>query len=270
MDRLYEALAAGQPPAEALRTAKLGLMRAGGPYRKPIYWAAFETFTLLRGVVYTCAEGSLGCMLSRSSVLFVSVCFGADAADFAIGGGAGRAAGDARTYPTGGDAQPDIGGTLLLNAGFDFLHFKGAVIGVEVPLAVLGSRSSDVFTRGSYAGFYTERLSVTLTPGVRVRFESERRLSPWVSFGAGLTRVRRTGVDYQASQYSAAQKDTNLKMALAPAAGIDIRLTPHWFLRGELRNYLYQTPATGFVSSFGFWNRWNYNPVVAGSMGFRF
>jgi hypothetical protein len=92
--------------------------------------------------------------------------------------------------------RPEIGGTLLLNARFEFLRHKIAAIGIEVPIAVHGSRRSDVFARGGYAGFYTERLAVVLTPGVRVRFATERWLSPWPSFGAGLTTIRRTGVDF--------------------------------------------------------------------------
>ena len=38
--------------------------------------------------------------------------------------------------------------------------------------------------------------------------------------------------------------------ALVPAAGVDIRLARGSFARIEMRNYLYKTPATGFVSSF--------------------
>lgn len=45
MGRFYDALAAGEPPASALRSAKLSLMRSSPVYRKPLYWAAFETFT---------------------------------------------------------------------------------------------------------------------------------------------------------------------------------------------------------------------------------
>lgn len=121
-------------------------------------------------------------LMFRSIVLFGTICFGTHAADFAIGGGAGPASGNARTDPNGGDARPAIEGTLLLNAGFEFLHFGSAAIGVEVPLAVHGSRSSDVFARGGFASFYTEQITTVLTPGVRVRFARERLLSPWLSF----------------------------------------------------------------------------------------
>src|SRR5262249_4097480 len=40
------------------------------------------------------------------------------------------------------------------NAGFEFLHFRSAAIGVKTPLGVLGSRSSDIFTRGSFASLH--------------------------------------------------------------------------------------------------------------------
>jgi tetratricopeptide (TPR) repeat protein len=45
MARFYDALAAGQPPDSALRAAKLSLMGSSPVYKKPLYWAAFETFT---------------------------------------------------------------------------------------------------------------------------------------------------------------------------------------------------------------------------------
>lgn len=187
----------------------------------------------------------------------------------AIGGGAGPASGNARTDPNGRDVRPEVGGAFLVNAGFEFLHYKSAAIGIEIPVAAHGSRSWDVFARGGYAGLYTERLTAVVTPGVRVRLGPERCLSPWVSFGVGLAMIRRTGVDFQFSQQIASQSDSNLTVALAPTAGVDIRVGRRWFVRGELRNYLYRTPATGFVSSFPFWNRWNYNPLVTGSVGFR-
>jgi hypothetical protein len=142
---------------------------------------------------------------------------------------------------------------------------------LEIPLAVHGSRSADVFAQGSYTGVYTERLTAVLTPSIRVRPALVgKRIAPWLSFGAGIAVIHRTGNDFQSSQAAASQVGSSRGLALAPAAGADIRLAQRWFARLEMRNYLYQTPATGFVSSFVYWNRWNYNPVVAGSVGFRF
>jgi tetratricopeptide (TPR) repeat protein len=45
MDRLYAEMAAGRPPAAALRTAKLELLASPAAYRKPYYWAGFQVFT---------------------------------------------------------------------------------------------------------------------------------------------------------------------------------------------------------------------------------
>lgn len=45
MERFYQAMTADRQPAIALRQAKLDLMASGTTYRKPRYWAAFETFT---------------------------------------------------------------------------------------------------------------------------------------------------------------------------------------------------------------------------------
>jgi CHAT domain-containing protein len=45
MKNFYDELASGPAPVSALRRAKLRLIASGGAYRKPRYWAAFETFT---------------------------------------------------------------------------------------------------------------------------------------------------------------------------------------------------------------------------------
>lgn len=45
MSRLYAEIARGSSPADALRTAKLSFIRAGGSYAKPFYWAPFQVYT---------------------------------------------------------------------------------------------------------------------------------------------------------------------------------------------------------------------------------
>ena len=46
MDHLYLGLAAGHPPAQALRAAKLALLTKGANYSKPYYWGPFQLFTV--------------------------------------------------------------------------------------------------------------------------------------------------------------------------------------------------------------------------------
>jgi CHAT domain-containing protein len=45
MSRLYSELVRGMPAEDALRTAKLSLIHAGYPYRKPYYWGPFQLYT---------------------------------------------------------------------------------------------------------------------------------------------------------------------------------------------------------------------------------
>ncbi|HLK50808.1 MAG TPA: CHAT domain-containing protein [Bryobacteraceae bacterium] len=45
MTSLYAELARGAGPADALRSAKLALIHAGGSYAKPYYWAPFQVYT---------------------------------------------------------------------------------------------------------------------------------------------------------------------------------------------------------------------------------
>ena len=47
MDQLYAGLAAGHPPAQALRAAKLKLLDKKGNYGKPYYWGPFQLFTVV-------------------------------------------------------------------------------------------------------------------------------------------------------------------------------------------------------------------------------
>ena len=44
MAALYGGIAAGKPVQEALRSAKLDLIRSGGAYVKPFYWAPFQLY----------------------------------------------------------------------------------------------------------------------------------------------------------------------------------------------------------------------------------
>jgi CHAT domain-containing protein/tetratricopeptide (TPR) repeat protein len=46
MDVMYERLAAGDSPPQALRAAKLALMARGGVTAKPYYWGPFQVFTV--------------------------------------------------------------------------------------------------------------------------------------------------------------------------------------------------------------------------------
>jgi CHAT domain-containing protein len=45
MSRFYDSISRGRTPSESLREAKIALLDSPGPMRKPVYWAAFETFT---------------------------------------------------------------------------------------------------------------------------------------------------------------------------------------------------------------------------------
>jgi CHAT domain-containing protein/tetratricopeptide (TPR) repeat protein len=47
MDRMYARIAAGDPPARALRDAKRALLAGGGNFSKPYYWGPFQLFTVV-------------------------------------------------------------------------------------------------------------------------------------------------------------------------------------------------------------------------------
>jgi CHAT domain-containing protein len=45
MADFYQQLSRDVPPVEALRHAKLTLLRGGNVYQKPFYWAPFQLYT---------------------------------------------------------------------------------------------------------------------------------------------------------------------------------------------------------------------------------
>ena len=45
MDALYQGLEDGQPPAAALRKAKLTLLHSNSRFRAPFYWAPFQIYS---------------------------------------------------------------------------------------------------------------------------------------------------------------------------------------------------------------------------------
>jgi CHAT domain-containing protein len=45
MAEFYGGMAAGLEPSAALRAAKLSLIRRGGSFAKPFYWAPLQLFT---------------------------------------------------------------------------------------------------------------------------------------------------------------------------------------------------------------------------------
>ncbi|MGH9370969.1 MAG: hypothetical protein ACRD15_05505 [Vicinamibacterales bacterium] len=46
MDTLYAGIARGESAPDALRAAKLALIRQGGSIARPYYWGPFELFTV--------------------------------------------------------------------------------------------------------------------------------------------------------------------------------------------------------------------------------
>jgi CHAT domain-containing protein len=45
MDSLYKGMEDSQPPAAALRNAKLALLHSPGRYNLPFYWGSFQIYT---------------------------------------------------------------------------------------------------------------------------------------------------------------------------------------------------------------------------------
>src|SRR4051812_24676470 len=117
----------------------------------------------------------------RLTILFAALCAAAFGTDLSLGFAAGPASGSA--------IRTEVDAEALVNFGYDFWRPGRGALGLEVPASFGGSPRSEMFSRFQLSSYYSERLSAALTPGLRVRFATSSRFSPWLSAGAGGVRL---------------------------------------------------------------------------------
>ena len=99
-------------------------------------------------------------------------------------------------------------------------------LGAELPVAGSFSSSIPTLSGTTIARSYT---SLFITPGVRLRFAPSFPLSPYLAAGVGYARFNR--------QLFNGGTSANSSFAFDVAGGLDINITSHLGLRGELRDF---------------------------------
>lgn len=156
-----------------------------------------------------------------------------------------------RTAEPGGPVTIGAGAALSATYARDIHTFKvkyAEVMG-EVNLTV--SPWQDVTSPATaaikhYGGLY-------VTPGIRVKFYPHNKLSPWIVGGGGYALY------FQSSQNQAGASISGARAASGGAievgGGADFIATPRLTLRGEVRDYLTQSPPYNVpVAGFGQFN----------------
>lgn len=148
--------------------------------------------------------------------------------------------------------EPSLG--YQLNYAHRFFGVPGASLYVEVPfLAGFNNNRTltSLFTGQNYNSLY-------VTPGVKLKLLPAFPLSPYLAAGIGVAH-------FSASHSSASESD----FAFDIGGGLDLKIFPHVSLRGEVRDFITDTPGLGFNVLQNFVGKSN-NVVASGGVVLRF
>ncbi len=137
-----------------------------------------------------------------------------------------------------------------------FMSIKYAELSWET-LLMVNPRQSVNSTTTSAINHYG---SLVVTPGVRLKLYTEKKLSPWVVAGGGYALYYPSSSSI-AGKAIAAISNTN-SLALEMGGGMDWIATPKWTIRGEVRDFYTGSPNFG-VPVYG---RGQFNFVVSGGI----
>lgn len=148
--------------------------------------------------------------------------------------------------------DPSLG--YQLNYAHRFFGIPGASLYVEVPFLAgfTNNRTlTSLFTGQNYNSLY-------VTPGVKLKFLPAFPLSPYLAAGIGVAH-------FSASHSSASESD----FAIDIGGGVDLKVFPHVSLRGEVRDFITDTPGLNLDLIQNFTGKTN-NVVASGGLVLRF
>ncbi len=186
------------------------------------------------------------CATLLSAVVLIGASAFAQKNEFAI-----EAAGQ---FPSANNLSFDPALGYQLNFAHRFFGVPGASLYVEVPfLAGFNNERtlSSLFTGQNYNSLY-------VTPGIKLKFLPAFPLSPYLAAGIGVAH-------FSASQSNASETD----FAVDVGGGLDLKIFPHVSLRGEVRDFITDTPGLNLDLIQNFTGKTN-NVVASGGVVLRF
>jgi hypothetical protein len=148
--------------------------------------------------------------------------------------------------------DPSVG--YQLNYARRFFSVPGASLYVEVPfLAGFNNQRTltSLFTGQNYNSLY-------VTPGIKLKLLPAFPLSPYLAAGIGVAH-------FSASHSGASEND----FAVDIGGGLDLKIFPHVSLRGEIRDFITDTPGLNLGLLQDFTGKTN-NVVASGGLVLRF
>ena len=158
-----------------------------------------------------------------------------------------------------GGARISADRSFGINYGHRFLGTKVAALYGEIEFVAIPNRALTAATATvpqNYASLY-------LTPGLRLKFFSNSRLSPWAAIGGGYALYQ------QSAQLSDGQNTTNKFLnrgVFDYGGGLDYRLFRFLGLRGEVRDFFSGNPNLNVPLS----SSTQHNVVASGGIVLRF
>lgn len=205
-----------------------------------------------------------------SFVLLLAAAIPAVAAEISVSWGTGPKGQTTVNTPAGTVFAADSSTTTLVDGSFKIFGIGPVSINWDIPVAFGGAGYANVVAQSGSAVAYVEKFKWAVTPGLKGRF-TIGPISPWISFGAGAARLDRSGAFYSLGSNPLSQVANGWSLALSPAGGIDLRLLPIVFFRGEVRAYNLRPAESLFSNSNLLQNLdWRSNTLFLVGIGARF
>lgn len=157
-------------------------------------------------------------------------------------------------FPSANNLSFEPAAGFQLNYAHRLAGASGVGLYLEVPfLAGFNNLRTvtSLFTGQDYSSLY-------VTPGVKVKFVPEFFLSPYVAGGIGVAH-------FDASNSGGSETD----FAVDIGGGVDMKILPHVSLRGEVRDFITDTPGFNLNLIQNFTGKTN-NVVASGGVVIRF
>jgi opacity protein-like surface antigen len=158
-------------------------------------------------------------------------------------------------FPSTNNLSIDPALGFQLNYAHRLVGVPGVSVYVEVPflagfnnLRTVGS----LFNGQNYSSFF-------VTPGVKVKFVPGFFISPYLAGGIGVAH-------FSASNSGNSEND----FAADVGGGLDIKILPHVSLRGEVRDFITDTPGLGVIGLLQNFTGKTNNVVASGGIVLRF
>lgn len=158
-------------------------------------------------------------------------------------------------FPSTNNLSIDPAAGFQLNYAHRLIGVPGVALYVEVPFLAGFNNLRTIATLENGQNYS----SIFVTPGVKVKFVPGFFISPYLAGGIGVAH-------FNASNSGGSETD----FAADIGGGLDIKVFPHVSLRGEVRDFITDTPGLGALNLLENFTGKTNNVVASGGIVLRF